>query len=103
MNKTFRARILSLLVPSLGLTSLKGALPERLRVRHGRLEGPRLPRLDPIRHRRPEEAPPRGSIRDVRVNAQLIRVDRSPVSSSFGYYVGGQKGVTASLAASILF
>lgn len=41
--------------------------------------------------------------RDIRVNAQLIRVNRSPVSSSFGYYIGGQKGMTASLAASILF
>jgi hypothetical protein len=29
-----------------------------------------------------------------RINAQVIRVNRSPVSSSFGYYVGGQKGVT---------
>lgn len=41
--------------------------------------------------------------RDLRVNAQLIRIDRSPVSSSFGYYIGGQRGMTASLAASILF
>jgi hypothetical protein len=41
--------------------------------------------------------------RDIRVNAQLIRVNRSPVSSSFGYYIGGQKGMTASLAASINF
>ena len=41
--------------------------------------------------------------RDVRVNVQLIRVNRSPVNSSFGYYVGGQKGMTASLAASVLF
>lgn len=41
--------------------------------------------------------------RDVRINAQLIRINRSPVSSSFGYYIGGQKGMTASLAASILF
>ncbi|HVK84323.1 MAG TPA: hypothetical protein VM513_09450 [Kofleriaceae bacterium] len=41
--------------------------------------------------------------RDLRVNAQLIRIDRSPVSSNFGYYVGGQKGMTFSLAASILF
>lgn len=43
------------------------------------------------------------STRDIRVNAQLIRVNRSPVSSSFGYYIGGQKGMTAALAASILF
>ncbi|HEY5920492.1 MAG TPA: hypothetical protein VIV11_02425 [Kofleriaceae bacterium] len=41
--------------------------------------------------------------RDLRVNAQLIRIDRSPVSSSFGYYIGGQKGMTATLAASIQF
>jgi hypothetical protein len=43
------------------------------------------------------------STRDLRVNAQLIRIDRSPVSSSFGYYIGGQKGMTASLALSVLF
>ncbi len=41
--------------------------------------------------------------RDLRVNAQLIRVDHSPVSSAFGYYIGGQKGMTASLALSVLF
>jgi hypothetical protein len=43
------------------------------------------------------------SSRDFRVNGQLIWVDRSPVSSSFGYYVGGQKGPTVSLAVSFLF
>jgi hypothetical protein len=43
------------------------------------------------------------STRDVRLNAQLIRINRSPVSSSFGFYTGGQKGMTASVAASILF
>jgi hypothetical protein len=41
--------------------------------------------------------------RDIRINAQLIRINRSPVSSSFGYYMGGQKGMTASLAASFNF
>jgi hypothetical protein len=41
--------------------------------------------------------------RDVRINAQLIRINRSPVSSSFGYYLGGQRGMTASLAASFNF
>ncbi len=41
--------------------------------------------------------------RDIRINGQLIRIDRSPVNSSFGYYVGGQDGVTLSLAISILF
>jgi len=41
--------------------------------------------------------------RNIRLNGQLIYVDRSPVSSSFGYYIGGQKGPTASLALSLLF
>jgi hypothetical protein len=41
--------------------------------------------------------------RNHRVNVQVIRVNRSPVSSSFGYYVGGQKGVTVSAAVSIFF
>lgn len=41
--------------------------------------------------------------RDIRLNVQLIYVDRSPVSSSFGYYIGGQKGPTVSVATSILF
>jgi hypothetical protein len=41
--------------------------------------------------------------RDIRINAQLIRIVRSPVSSAFGYYIGGQRGMTASLAASVLF
>ena len=41
--------------------------------------------------------------RNIRLNGQLIYVDRSPVSSSFGYYIGGQKGPTASLAVSLLF
>jgi hypothetical protein len=41
--------------------------------------------------------------RDVRLNGQIIGIDRSPVNSTFGYYVGGQKGVTLSLALSIAF
>jgi len=41
--------------------------------------------------------------RNYRLNLQVIRVNRSPVSSSFGYYVGGQKGVTVSFGASIFF
>jgi hypothetical protein len=41
--------------------------------------------------------------RDIRLNAQLIRVNRSPVSSAFGYYAGGQKGMTAALSASFNF
>ena len=41
--------------------------------------------------------------RNVRLNFQVIRVDRSAVNSSFGYYVGGQSGTTISAASSILF
>jgi hypothetical protein len=41
--------------------------------------------------------------RNVRLNFQVIRVDRSAVNSSFGYYVGGQSGTTFSVASSILF
>jgi hypothetical protein len=41
--------------------------------------------------------------RNYRINAQVINVDRSPVSSTFGFYVGGQKGVTLSTAFSIFF
>jgi hypothetical protein len=41
--------------------------------------------------------------RNIRLNAQLIGVNRSPVSSTFGYYVGGQKGITISAAMSIFF
>lgn len=41
--------------------------------------------------------------RNIRLNAQVIEVTRSPVSSTFGYYVGGQKGTTLSVAASIFF
>ncbi len=37
----------------------------------------------------------------MKINAQAIVVNRSPVSSSFGYYVGGLKGTILSLAASI--
>ena len=43
------------------------------------------------------------STRDLRLNGQFIWVDRSPVNSVFGYYTGGQKGPTVSLAASMLF
>ncbi len=38
-----------------------------------------------------------------RVNAQLIYIDRSPASSVFGFYVGGQKGTTLSVATSLFF
>jgi len=38
-----------------------------------------------------------------RLNVQFQRVNRSPVSSTFGYYVGGQKGNTFSKAFSVYF
>jgi len=41
--------------------------------------------------------------RDHRLNLQVIDVNRSPVSSTFGYYVGGQDGTTVSAAFSIFF
>jgi hypothetical protein len=41
--------------------------------------------------------------RNYRLNVQVIDVNRSPVSSSFGYYVGGQKGTTVSVAFSVFF
>jgi hypothetical protein len=41
--------------------------------------------------------------RNNRFNAQVIRVVRSPASSLFGYYVGGQSGTTLSVAWSTYF
>ncbi len=41
--------------------------------------------------------------RNYRLNAQVIDVNRSPVNSTFGYYTGGQKGTTVSVAGSIFF
>jgi len=41
--------------------------------------------------------------RNHRVNFQYIRVNKSPVSSTFGYYTGGQEGDTFSLATSVFF
>jgi hypothetical protein len=41
--------------------------------------------------------------RNYRWNLQYNYVDKSPVSSTFGYYVGGQKGNTISTAFSIFF
>jgi len=41
--------------------------------------------------------------RDLRLNLQLINVNRSPVSSTFGYYTAGQDGTTFSAAFSVLF
>ena len=41
--------------------------------------------------------------RNHRLNVQVTRVRRSPVSSTFGYYVGGQDGTTVAAAFSIFF
>ena len=41
--------------------------------------------------------------RNHRLNIQVIDVNRSPVSSTFGYYVGGQNGTTVSVAFSVFF
>jgi hypothetical protein len=41
--------------------------------------------------------------RNHRLNVQVINVNRSPVSSTFGYYVGGQDGTTLSVALSVFF
>jgi hypothetical protein len=41
--------------------------------------------------------------RNHRLNVQVIDVNRSPVSSTFGYYVGGQDGTTVSVAFSVFF
>ena len=41
--------------------------------------------------------------RNHRLNVQLMDVNRSPVSSTFGYYVGGQDGFTGATALSIFF
>jgi len=41
--------------------------------------------------------------RNHRLNLQVMDVHNSPVSSSFGYYVGGQNGYTISTAFSIFF
>lgn len=41
--------------------------------------------------------------RNLRLNLQVIYVDRSPVNSVFGYYTGGQKGPTISFATMVLF
>jgi len=36
--------------------------------------------------------------RNIRSNLQVISVDRSPANGTFGFYVGGQKGTTVSVA-----
>jgi hypothetical protein len=41
--------------------------------------------------------------RSHRFNFQVLHTDRSPVSSTFGYYVGGQKGTTYAAAFSVFF
>ena len=41
--------------------------------------------------------------RNHRLNVQVIDVNRSPVSSSFGYYVGGQNGITVASGFSVFF
>jgi len=38
-----------------------------------------------------------------RLNVQVINVDHSPASSTFGYYTGGQHGTTVSVAFSVFF
>jgi len=41
--------------------------------------------------------------RNYRLNAQLMDVNKSPVSSTFGYYTGGQDGWTVATAFSVFF
>lgn len=41
--------------------------------------------------------------RNHRLNLQIMNVNRSPVSSTFGYYVGGQDGTTVATAFSVFF
>ena len=41
--------------------------------------------------------------RNHRLNVQVMNVNRSPVSSSFGYYVGGQNGTTFATGFSVFF
>jgi hypothetical protein len=41
--------------------------------------------------------------RNIRTNVQFMNINRSPVSSVFGFYVGGQKGNTVSVATSFYF
>jgi hypothetical protein len=41
--------------------------------------------------------------RNHRLNMQIISVNRSPVSSAFGYYVGGHTGTTYAMSFSVFF
>jgi hypothetical protein len=43
------------------------------------------------------------SVRSWRINAHLIRVEKSPTGSNFGYYTAGQSGTTISLGTDIIF
>jgi hypothetical protein len=38
-----------------------------------------------------------------KLNAMVILVRRSPVSSTFGYYVGGEKGASVALSLDMIF
>ena len=40
--------------------------------------------------------------RSWRLNAHIIRIDRSPAASNFGFYTSGQTGTTISLGTDIL-
>jgi len=42
-------------------------------------------------------------VRSLRLNAHVIRVERSPAGSNFGYYTAGQSGTTISLGTDIIF
>jgi hypothetical protein len=41
--------------------------------------------------------------RNYRLNAQVLEVNHSPVSSEFGYYVGGLKGQSVAVGFSVFF
>ncbi|TPW09673.1 MAG: hypothetical protein FD129_2129 [bacterium] len=41
-------------------------------------------------------------VRTLRLNLHVIRIEKSPTSSNFGYYTAGQSGTTISLGADIL-
>jgi hypothetical protein len=42
-------------------------------------------------------------VRSWRLNLHLIRVEKSPTGSNFGYYTAGQSGTTISLATDVIF
>lgn len=41
--------------------------------------------------------------RNYRVNLHLVRVDKSPVSSTFGFYIGGLRGTVLAIGGTVLF